>query len=182
MLRRPPQHRADAEIIYVSPIDPAWRADAIVAERKALEEAGEDPAQHPASLYLSGSTRYDLHARLRWKGGEAPATDWLDLPSAYRFTLRRLPPRLFSRVHARRDAAARAGTVDYDASFDACKWALVRVEGPEPVKLSGSAELTEDDITELVACFGLAAVWALGDAAYYASIPLTEQEKKAFAS
>src|SRR6187551_274898 len=107
MLKRPPQHRADSEPVFVAPGDDAWDHARITAERKAMDEAGEDSSQHPVWLYWIGATRYDLHARLRWKDGAATAADWLDLPKACRFTLRRLPPRLFGRVHARLEAEER---------------------------------------------------------------------------
>lgn len=181
-LRRPPQHRVDAEPVYVHPLDEAWDNARIQDDRDAMRERGEDPDEHPVWIYLTGRSRYDLDANLKYGSGTAKASDWLDMKAATLFRLRRLDPRPFARVHARKEAAAVREEVDHEASLEGCRFGLERVEGPDSPKLIGRGELTERDIAALTDRFGAPVVWAVGDAAYFASIPLTEDEKKAFAS
>lgn len=181
-LKRPPQHRVDAEPIYVDPSDDAWDSARIEADRKAMEERGEDPDEHPVWLYLTGRTRYDLDAALKYGNGMAKASDWLDLKRAVLFTLRRLEPRDFARIHARKEASAASGVPDHEVSLDACRVGLVKCEGPGVPKLIGRGELTDTDVRALVDLGGHSLPWRIGDAAYFASIPLTDDEKKAFAS
>lgn len=181
-LKRPPQHRANAEPIYVHFSDDAWDHARIETDMEAMKRDGQDPSQHPVALYWSGSTRYDLHARVLYGNDSAPATDWLDMKKACLFTLRRLDPGKFARVQARKEAASRKGESDYENAIDSCRWTLAKCEGPGAPKLSGRGELSDRDIAELTECFGAPLVWALGDAGYLASIPLTDDEKKAFAS
>jgi hypothetical protein len=171
----------DAEAIYVHPADDAWDNARIEADRAAMKERGEDPDQHPVWIYLTGRSRYDLHAKLKYGNGAAAASDWLDLKSATQFHLRRLDPRPFARVHARKEAAAASGVPDHEASLESCRHCLASVEGPGAPKLHGRGELTDRDIDELVSLGGHGLPWAIGDAGYFASIPLTDDEKKAFA-
>lgn len=181
-LRRPPQHSADAEPVYVLPGDDAWDHKRIAADRAAMEERGEDPASHPFALYAGGVTRFDLDARLKYGNGEAKARDWLDFPKACTFSLRRLTPRQFARIHARKEVEWAGGPKDYEAALDACQYGLAACGGPGAPKLLGRGELTESDLETLVREYGHGVVWAIGDAIYHASIPLTDDEKKAFAS
>jgi hypothetical protein len=147
-----------------------------------MRERGEDPMQHPVSVYLSGRSRYDLHARINYGNDSASAAAWLDTPKAVRFNLRRLDARRFARVHARKEAEADRGVPDHDASLDALQWGLVSVDGPDAPKIVGRGELTDRDVDTLIAAYGHGVCWAVGDAVYFASIPLTDDEKKAFAS
>lgn len=182
MLHTIPQHRVGAVPIFVSSADQAWNHARIDEERAAMKAAGEDPNTHPVWLYWIGATRYDLHARLRWKDGAAAVTDWLDLPNATLFTLRRLSPRHFSKVHPRIQNAHETGVPDREIELDACRWGLESVVGPSAPELRGGIELTEGDIEVLRSTWGMPMVWELGRAAYTCSVPLREDEKKVFAS
>jgi hypothetical protein len=181
-LKRPPQHRVDAEAIYVHPADEAWDWPRITNDREAMAERGEDPDQHPVSIYLTGRSRYDLHARMKFGSDSAPASDWLDMKSATLFNLRRLEPRDFARIHPRKIRAQETGVEDLEASLDACVAGLRSIDGPDSPKIVGRDRLTDQDVKRIEDRFGPSAPWAIGDAAYFASIPLTDDEKKAFAS
>ena len=59
-IRRPPQHAADAPILYVCSEDDAWDLERIERERKALKNEGG--GRHCLDVYYSGETRYDIDA------------------------------------------------------------------------------------------------------------------------
>jgi hypothetical protein len=54
-MARPPQHRADAPIVFIWSKDPAWDFERVNAELKA------DP-EHVVKLYIDGKTRGDITA------------------------------------------------------------------------------------------------------------------------
>jgi hypothetical protein len=172
---RPPQHRVDGDIVYVHPQDPAWNDEA----RQVFNANVEGFETHPVWLYGTGQTRYHLDAVLHHKDGTARASDWLDIKEATKFRLRRMSVRHFSRVHPRM-----LDPNDMEARVDACRYGLEEVDGPGAPRLMGREELTERDVETLgkMSDLGDALVWAIGSAAHTASLPLTDAEKKAFAS
>lgn len=67
---QPPQHRADAPIVFIWSLDPAWDHERIVEEQKALRQAAKsgDEADrdrvkgHAYGMYIRGETRGDVTA------------------------------------------------------------------------------------------------------------------------
>lgn len=185
MLKRPPQHRVDAEIVYVHPLDPAWdsaRLDAECEEMDAAEPGGSKA--HPVLIYWSGASRFDLEARHSFKDGTASAAEYLDDAKANKFALRRLGVRKLSSVthRIRSDDPERLAS----AQIDAVKWGVLSITGPAMPKLrgEGATELTEADLDELATCtqYGADLLDSIGLAVWRASQPLTDAEKKACAS
>ena len=87
-LKRPPQHRADAPIVYVHPRDKAWDHDRITREQAEMKQAGKDATKHPAAQYMGGHTRYDLDAELTYGNEVARPRAWLEetkLPTKWYF-------------------------------------------------------------------------------------------------
>jgi len=64
----PPQHRADAPIVFIAPLDPAWDHERIQAEQKPLlksAKSGDEAARkalnsQPYGMYIRGETRGDV--------------------------------------------------------------------------------------------------------------------------
>lgn len=183
-LKRPPQHRADAKIVYIHPQDEAWDRDTIEAEAKRMKEVGESPTQHPWSLYTGGHNRYDLDAEYTVLGEVKRARDYLDeSKSPTLWHLKRLSWNEWYDVDAQWQAEIKRGRPPHTAFLKALQVGLESVEnGPE---LQGPPnKLTLDDIEALhglrVEIDGVIVDPALdiGEAIYTASMPLTEVEKK----
>ena len=173
MIKRPPQHRVDAEIVYVLPFDDAWDKACIEAEIAAASEA--DRPDHPVTEYHSGATRFDLGAMSSWGGTPCSARDYVDLSTAVQFRLRRLAPRQFARIQAQ----VEVGTRPLEAWIDSCKYGLDEVVCPDMATIkSQQGELSEVLIAKLCDDYGHDVVYLVGQAAYLASIPLTPREKK----
>jgi hypothetical protein len=58
MIKRPPEHAADAVPLWIAPFDDAIDVDRIERERKELSKGDE----HCVDRYWSGATRYDIDA------------------------------------------------------------------------------------------------------------------------
>lgn len=190
-IKRPPQHRADAIPIYVTPDDDAWDTDALEAEKAEVERinaermaaAGPDDEpelidweQHPVVTYNRGETRYDLDAPTFWRGKQRAAREWLG-PDATLFVLRRLGWREYYEV---RSALTQSSGFERPWLL-ACQLALVRIDGSYPATLRLDPDASKRSDAEMSAIFDLNPQIPLeiGAAAWLASQPLTDAEKKA---
>lgn len=173
MLNRPPRHRADAVPVYVDVGDGAWDWKRVEDDRNRMLADGGDPDMHPVTCYFSGESRYDLTARYNVCGELKSATDYLDLPQAWQFVLRRLSPKQFFRVKSMWTASAD------EAALLAAEIGLERIDGPEAPRLRFVGEhLSEANVAELFEVDpGL--LTRVGQAVFYAALPLVDNEKKA---
>ncbi len=120
----PPQHRADAPIVFVVSNDPAWDHDRFNTEIKQGDAKAR--ASHPVGMYVRGETRGDLTAI---GGNGCAAEDYLDDYTG--IELKRLG---IIEVARCRDQSPRVGQLAaarlaYDGNFDA----LVDEKGAEYV-------------------------------------------------
>lgn len=184
MLKRPqpPQNRVDAPIIFVHRADGAWDNDRIQSEQAEMTKREESPANHPAARYLGGWGRYDLDAQHTFLGRAAPARDYIDeSKSPTMWHLRRLTAREWYEVHPAYDKARRNGEEPFAAFILACSYGLEKVEHgptlempggrPGPADLQRLHDWGQENEIDLV--------YAIGEAVYMASMPLTASEKKA---
>lgn len=178
------QHTADGDIEFVHMADDAWDHDRIAAETDLLTE--DEISGHPWYVYHSGRTRYDL-ALVREYLRDAPApvvfrlrrlgeTDWAEVQR-----LRRAKSVELARVLAWRRGVVGVTGID------------VRLEGPELRR----GEVTDRDREAIRDYLGDVVLWSgppnrtgvgdpgatsVGEAVLRASAPLTDEEKKSFAS
>ena len=75
MIKRPPQHAADAAPLFIARTDDAWDDERIKRERAAMKADGK--ARHPVQVYYSGSSRYDLDAPATVGGQAATPREYL---------------------------------------------------------------------------------------------------------
>lgn len=170
---RPPQHRADAPIQFVHEDDEAWDKDRINAE---IAKIGKRKAQeHPFVRYLSGATRFDLSAEMDGPVGErVKITDYFDVSVATIFVLKRLSWRQIYTLQPMIGGGNYAG-----AYALACRWALERIDGPPcSVKIERSDDMLTEDTMQALFDLLPGLPTALGAAAFAASLPLSEPEKK----
>lgn len=172
---RPPQHRADAPIVFVHRTDPAWDHERIDREIKALRDAGKPVSQHPVLRYRGGFTRYDLDT----------VADYLG-PDATKFYLKRIGLFDWQQIETLRDMDVTKGAKPRTAYWRALAVSLQKIENGPPLVGEAGAFLVEDferiaalnyfdeDKGETVDVF-----YDLGEAAYQASMPLSRAEKKA---
>lgn len=182
MLKRPPQNRVDAPIIFVHPDDPAWDKARIAAEQAEMKKRGEKPQDHPAARYQGGWNRYDLDAQGTVAGELKSPRDYIDetkQPTMWR--LRRLTALEWYEVHPLWLKGRKNGE---DAPVAACLLACVMGlekadNGPDLDRPGG--RLGNADIQRLHD-WGqeseIDLVLAIGEAVYCASMPLTESEGK----
>lgn len=181
MLKRPPQHRADATPVLIINDDDAWDHERIDREFNEIKEINKtrekadrlELSDHPYSRYQSGMTRMDLDARAPWRGENPAAADYLKADAApVRFTLRRLRWREYHRVIG----MIGSGT---EAALKACQLGLVSVEGEPSLEMDpDAAERSDADMQRLHDFFPGLAV-QIGNAVIAASLPLRDDEKKA---
>ncbi len=174
MIRRPPEHRADADMLFIPELDDAWDHDRIAKARKATSKGD----QCAVDRYFEGLTRFDLDAPHTVGGETHRARDFLRpdaVPTV--FKLRRV------KGNERMRAAVAFGDADRspDALWRLCKLGVVEVaeglDDPKPWPLDGALQLTDDDVQTIYdAAQGL--VHLLGLAVYRASAPLSEDEGK----
>lgn len=168
MLKRPPQHRVDATPVYVDERDTAWDVVRIKAECAEMRKAGQDPRRHPVNVYHSGESRYDLGASYAVLGTMHSAAEYLGA-NATRFVLRTLEHPEYYRVV---DLWGRT-----EAQLLACRLALMSVENNNELKIERDDQGVTYESMELLA----SVEWLpfrIGMAAYQASKPLSESEKK----
>jgi hypothetical protein len=184
MLKRPvpPQHRSDAPIIFVHRSDPAWDNERIKAEQAEMVKREEDPSLHPVARYLGGWGRYDLDAAYTFLGKSATARDYLDEAKApTMWHLRRHNAREWYEVHPLYEKAVRVGEKPYAAFILACSYALERVDNGPTLAMPGGRPGAAD--LQTLHDWGqeneIDLVYAIGEAGYQASMPLTASEKKA---
>lgn len=96
----PPQHRADAPIVFVWSEDPAWKDDAYKADVDGMPKG--EHGEHCVPQYLAGFTRGDLSAP---DADGRVASDYLE-PDANKVELKRLSLLDVARC---RDAGGRVG-------------------------------------------------------------------------
>ena len=169
---KPPQHRIDASPVIILSQDEgedAWDVDKIEAEKKEFPDA-----VHPVDAYLSGDTRYDLGAMLDHpSGGKCRVTDYLDLAKATQFVGRRLRHNEAYAVSSGR-VGDRLGSMS-----SACRFALLRVEGPLGIKVERDAYGCSDATMQALFDLRFNLPVLLGEAFYLASLSLRPDEKKA---
>lgn len=116
----PPQYSIDAEAVFISARDPAWRKDEIEKLGK-LEKAEAD--KHPLRRYWNGETRFDLDAKLEHGGEAVTVASFLD-ETATKFVIRPLDER------ARRRVMEHGRTRSTEQAVDAVEFGLVEVRDP----------------------------------------------------
>lgn len=181
-LRRPPQHRADAQAIYVDwEVDlvtgPAWKKDEFEAEIAEVRELNKtrskadqlDTEDHPVRQYLSGRTRLDIDAPIAWRGKQRTAREWLN-DGAVMFLLRRFSWSRWYEVTSIESFTRR--------TVLACQLGLGSVEGDDTLDIDPDAERRSSD--EMQRLFDVDSMLPIriGLAAIAASRPLTDGEKK----
>lgn len=187
-LVRPPQHRVDAEPVYIDVTDDAWDREGLNAEfeeidreNKRREEASNDgvyeaipKSEHPYLQYVGGKTRFDLEAPCFWRGQQKKAADYLS-GDATRFVLRRLDWRDYYRV---RSAFSRDVT---EAFILACRLGLRRIDGDSKFRVDPDLPERSDDEMRRLFELNPEIPISIGRAVWLSSQPLTDAEKKAFA-
>lgn len=174
MLKRPPQHRSDAVPIFVHPSDEAWDNDRITAE---LQELGDEAKMHPVARYLGGWTRYDLDAQATVAGRTVTAREYIDeskQPTLWK--LRRLSFAEWYEIQPLVEKALRAGERPFSGYLKACICGLANVDNGPTLEIPGG-RLNAADVAKLYE-IDQELPYAIGEAVYQASIPLTESEGK----
>ncbi len=166
-----PTHRVDAPAIFVLDDDTAWDKPRIVKEIAALKKAKHD-TRHPATVYSSGETRYDLGATIRKADGtEGTAADYLNTSQALQFHLKRLQ---WDEVYALQPSM---GTTQGQAL--ACRMSLERVEGPgAPLITHDEQGYVDRESMQRLFNLGMGLPLQVGFAGFTASLPLSAAEKK----
>lgn len=175
MLNRPPRHRADAVPVYIDIADGAWDWERVAKERAAMVEAKQDDTRHPVTLYLGGVTRYDLDASFPVLGEMRTVKDYVDLTKCWRFNLKRLHRKQWYEVKGLHES-------NPDAAMErACQMSLESIDGPDapPVKRGpdGVSDVTMEHLFHDVEG-GPMLIPRIGQAAYLASLPLSDAEGK----
>lgn len=173
---RPPANRADAAPIFVHPSDPAWDNARIDAEKAKMDK----PEDHPVTRYHGGWTRYDLDAEATLEDGTVVTPSAYLSPDATHIRLKRLDVLEWYEVHPLWIKSITAAERPFAAFIRACVIGLQEVDG---LKLDGHARLTEADLQKLhelgqAQTPPIDLVYDIGEAAYQASLPLTDAEKK----
>lgn len=183
MLKRPPQHRVDAPIVFVHPVDPAWDRERVAAEQAEMRTAGEDPKNHPYARYHGGWTRYDLDAPATVLGRVTTAREYLDeAQQPTMWYLRRLSGAQWNEIHPLWQKATRASEPATSAFLRACMIGIVKVENGPSLDMPGG-RLSAEDFEQLHRLGHaqdppIELPMDLGEAVYQASMPLTESEGK----
>lgn len=181
---QPPQHSITATPVLVLLSDQAWDHDKIDSETNGLTD--EEIQQHPWAQYVSGSTRYDLHARCKWKGGEGCANDYLG-DGALRFILKRHSvsrmAEIEDAIERELDAASARGgkTPALNSVFlKSAKHGIKEIQGDESIDGGfGASGVPDRILMHIVDHYGgLAAIGKIGAAAWHVSKPLSAAEKK----
>ena len=174
MLKRPPQQRVDAPIIFVHRDDPAWDHARIEAEKAQMEK----PAMHPVERYLGGWGRYDIDARATVLGQDVSPREYLDEskhPTLFRF--KRMAALDWYEARALHMKGA------YADAFLRSIHALEKIENGPELSAKPGGRLTLADV-QMLTDLGheqsppIELLFELGEVAYTASMPLTESEKK----
>ena len=164
---RPPQHRADAPLLYIPPGD-HWDTNRVIAELDRMP--ANERETHPYTQYRSGVTRFDLDAP---GGGGTTPRDYLKpeaAPPTWR--LRRLPIREVATCldlsdHESKMLAFRLGAKGLDPMPEGLAFS------PPPGQACGEHEL--DAVAEAL---GTGAVFDVGRAILAASQRPTRAEGK----
>lgn len=180
-LKRPPNHRIDAPIIFVHDSDSAWDNERVVAEQKRLREAGLDPKMHPVARYQGGFTRYDLSADTVLFGASVTVADYLDdSKQPTKWTLRRLEVGQWYEIHPSWQRAHRNGEKPFAAFIRSAIVGVVKVENGPTLELA-NGRLTDNDLIrlhDLGQAIDVDVIYDLGQAVYQASMPLVEAERR----
>lgn len=172
---RPPQHRADAPIVYVHPSDPAWDHDRIKRELADLKKDDKPEHSHPVLRYQHGHTRFDIQAIQDYLG-----------PDATRWYFKRIGAVDWQVTEGLKESEMARGSRPHTAYFRALNLALVKVDNGPP--LVGEAGKWEPEDIERIADLSfydedenkvVDVLFDVGQAAYVASMPLSKAEKKA---
>lgn len=172
--KRPPQHRADIEGIFIPRSDESFDKDRHERELAKLKDEGLDIHQHPIERYYAGKTRYDLDAPDTLFGQTVCARDYFDSSkNPEKWTLRRLDWAQWHKV------ASLIAADDFDqGQLLAARYGVKSIEN-SPITLKGAEAgcLTHEDMQKIHdAEIGLLA--GLGFAVWKYSEPLRESEKK----
>ena len=183
MALRPPRHRIDADMVFVSGLDSCWDWERIKRESEDLDD--EDP--HPYAYYIAGLSRYDVTAELELGDERVAISDyWTETPQA-KFHLRTLEPSKMGDVVAtlrgasiieERDPVA-CEKAKHQAYYMACKYGLAKVEGAFSVSPAPGGGLPETDMQKLMDAGGYDLISDIGQAVFRASQKLSLAEKKA---
>ncbi len=169
---RPPRHRADAPIVFVHPADPAWDTDKV--EQSLTEHEDSCPVQR----YNRGATRFDLSAQ----GEHGCAADFLG-PGAVEYHLRRLSVLQQNEVQGMLERElSQDFPVPRSAYLQAARYGLTAVkrDGAEVYEVERPGNLSVKDVDALGTAteIGIDLLLHIGQAAYVASRPLRDDEKK----
>lgn len=183
-LKRPPQHRVDAKIVYVHPRDEAWNDEKVAEEVLEHFPDGSEYLEHPFYKYTSGAGRYDLDAEYT-VGAEIrrPRDYFRDGVKPTKWYLRRLDWQDWYEIQSELSAHGRANKEPYPVYMRALQVGLERVEdGP---KLEGPPDrLTRSDLDKLYAMRFhdgdqiVDPAIDIGRAVIVASVPLRDDEGK----
>lgn len=188
-IRKPPQHKVDAPIVYIDPKDDAWKREEWECEIRDLlernEEAGqeeEDASEHPMRKYFSGLGRYDLDAPGPVGGAMRTPRSYLDMTkSPTQFVLRRLNHQQYHEVLevAQTQSTAKAellacryGIKSCNAlDFDGASGGFLTSADMEKLDYAGG-DLPDGTLDRMLA-------HRIGNAVFMASHTLSADEKKA---
>lgn len=165
---RPPQHRADAPVVFIHPCDDAWDHARIESE---LKDADDD---HTLKRYWGGHSRYDLtpdvQAYLKPDGRPT------------KFYLRRLPWKAWNEAQGMWERAVlRGDNRPVEAYEHACQRGLERIDGVELMDPTDHTGVSDRDMQRLhdLSTDKYNLILDIGQAVYQASMPMSEAEKKA---
>jgi len=160
---RPPQHRIDDQAVFIAEEDDAWDHERIDREAR---ESGRD--EHPVVRYWNGETRYQLTPEVKGY------IDDTKRPES--FTLKRIAARRFMQIQSLINSEEKR----FEGYLEAFKSGLDGAENiPVKLKMLANGEVSEDAIDKVCEVMGPGIIMEVGVAAYIASTPLTEPEKKA---
>jgi hypothetical protein len=176
-LKRPPQHRADATIIFVPRSDDAWDTPRIEAETAAMKARGEDPKRHPVARYHGGWTRYDLDAQGTVDGRAVTVREYLiESRRPTMFYLRRLDMQAWYEVEPQWESARLRGERPMACYLRCCALGLMKVENGPTLEMPHARPNLAD--MEKLYDIHQDLPYDIGNAVYSASLPLSEEEGK----
>lgn len=196
MAVRVPRHRIDAPAKFVSVYDQeAWNGRFEQELRKLADEVSEagkepdeekrekllaglpEPSDHPVFAYRRGETRFDIDAKMKWRGHDVTVREYLDLDKATIYTLARLPPAKRTEAHA--IARTKSEAANQRASMICLRWGILDIENGVTVERSADGSVSDATIQDIIDAGGYHSFDELAAAIYVYNGPLTDAEKKA---
>jgi hypothetical protein len=180
-MAHPPQHSADAEIVFISESDPAWDRR-YREEIDALTEAKGSSLEHPMVAYYTGRTRFDLDAPGTIVTGEDDGGPTYGTARPRDYLRPEAVPRTYHLRRMRSLEVARCDDVGGATSaLVATSLTLAKIgNGPPGYKLKRKpgVPMTDGQLDELRDAIGMELVYQIGRAAIRASSSPTAEEGK----